>query len=109
MTVVNVNGDNFEEEVVNADKPVLVDFFADWCGPCKMMAPAFEDLSDKYDNLKFAKLDTQQNQDIAQKYSIQGIPALLVLSKGKEVDRIVGFAPKEALKRKIDSILEKIE
>ncbi|MFW6311934.1 MAG: thioredoxin [Nanoarchaeota archaeon] len=107
MTVINVDSAKWEE-VVDGEK-VIVDFYADWCGPCKMMAPIFEELSEEYEDLKFVKLDTQNNQELSQKYGIQGIPALLVLEDGEEVDRIVGFNSKEALKNKIDSILEDID
>lgn len=109
MAVKELTFDNFHEEVLASDVPVVVDFFADWCGPCQMMAPAFHELSDEFDGeLKFMKLDTQVEQGLASNFKITGIPALLVFSEGKEVGRIVGFAPKEMLKAKIENVLSQL-
>ncbi|MBT5023054.1 thioredoxin [Candidatus Woesearchaeota archaeon] len=106
MTVVHATKENFEQEVKNADEPVLVDFFASWCGPCNMLAPVFEELSGEYEGkLKFAKVSTESDGEIAEEYAVRGIPCLIVMKDGKEVDRIVGFSPKEALKKKVDEIL----
>ncbi len=108
MTTIKINKDNFQEEVVKSEMPVLIDFWADWCGPCKMMGPVFEELSSDYDGkLKFAKLNTDEESELANNFQIQGIPCLILTKEGKEIDRIVGFAQKEELKQKIDSILEK--
>ena len=109
MELTNINQSNFDNEVKNSDLPVIVDFWAPWCGPCQMMRPIFEELSGEYENkLKFVKLNTDEEQLLASQFNIQGIPCLIVLNKGKEVDRIVGFAPKEMLKAKIDVILKNI-
>ena len=91
------------------DTNVIIDFWAEWCGPCRMMSPVFEQLSTEFKGkLKFAKVNTDELGEISQKYGIQGIPSLIVLKNGKEVDRIVGFAPKEMLKAKINSALAKL-
>ena len=109
MAVTHATNDNFEEEVKKAETPVIVDFWAPWCAPCNMLGPVFEELSGEYEGkLKFVKVNTEDAADIASEYAVQGIPCLIVTKDGKEVDRIVGFAPKDALKQKIDAILQNI-
>lgn len=106
MKPIQLNEENFEKEVLNSEIPVIIDFFADWCMPCKMMAPVFENLSQQYKGkLKFAKVNTDEHQGIAAEFGIQGIPALVIMSKNKEIGRIVGFASESVLKNKIDQIL----
>jgi thioredoxin 1 len=105
--LTQLNADNFNE-FINSDKPVVVDFWASWCGPCQMMAPVFEELANDYakDGIKLGKLSTEEHPEIAQDSRIQGIPALIIFKNGKELDRVVGFAPKDVLKAKIDSIIQ---
>ena len=94
---------------INAETPAIVDFWAEWCGPCKLMAPVFEKLAGEYEGtLRFAKLDTEAHPEIASRLGIQGIPSLSVFKNGEEVERIVGFAPEPVLKEKIDAVLAKV-
>lgn len=97
---------NFENEVMNSDVPVLVDFYADWCGPCKMMAPVIEQLSTEYQGkAKIGKLDVDQNGMTAQKYRVMSIPTMLIIKNGQVVDTVVGAVPKQQLEAKIKSFL----
>lgn len=107
--VIEINEDNFEKEVENSKTPVILDFFADWCGPCQMLKPIFEKISEEYKGkLKFGKVDTEVSPEIAEKFGIQGIPCLIISSNGEEVNRIVGYIPESALKQKINEILDSI-
>ncbi len=105
-TLVELNEGNFQDEVLNSSIPVLVDMWAPWCMPCRMVAPAVEKIAkDNADKLKVCKLNVDDNQNIAVNYNIQGIPALLIFKDGKEVDRIVGAVPPQAIQSKLDNIL----
>jgi len=109
--VLEVTTANFGTEVKGTKGPVIVDFWATWCGPCRMMAPVFEEISNDYEGtLKFAKVqvDAPGGQELASTAGVQGIPCLIVFKNGSEVGRIVGFSPKTELKAKIDAVLEKI-
>jgi len=103
---VEVNGNNFQKEVLESSIPVLVDFWASWCMPCRMLAPTIEKLAEENKGkLKVCKLNTDENQNIAAQYGIQGIPTLIIFKEGKEVGRTVGVMPKEKLQEKLNPIL----
>lgn len=94
---------NFEAEVLKSDKPVLVDFYADWCGPCKMMAPLVEKLAEEYEGKAVVgKLNIDEEEDIAAQYRVMTIPTLAVFKGGKLVDKLIGVNPKEAVAAMID-------
>lgn len=106
--VLELTADSFQKEI-KASTPIIVDFWASWCGPCKMMAPVFAELSKEYaGKLRFAKISTEDFPEPAEENAVSGIPCLIVFKDGKEVDRIVGFAPKPLLKQKIETVLKKI-
>ncbi len=99
---------NFNSEVLQSDKPVLVDFWAEWCGPCKMIAPIVEELAEEFgDKIKFTKLDVDTNPQSATNFGIRGIPTLLIFNGGKPVETVVGAVPKSVLKKKLDAALAK--
>ena len=97
---------NFEQLVLNADKPVVIDFWARWCGPCLAIAPIIEELAQEYDGkVIIGKLDVDVNPGVSSKYGIMQIPTLLIFKGGKQVDKQIGQVPKGALKKKIDAQL----
>lgn len=109
MAVIEITSENYSE-LINSDAPVIIDNFADWCGPCKMLSPIFDKVSYAYDGkLKFGKLDTEANPEIAAQSNVFSIPCLIIFHNGKEVDRIVGYMPESRLKSSIDSVLAKIK
>ena len=95
--VKEINSDNFNEEISKGKS--MVDFWASWCGPCRMLAPIFEELSKEVKNVNFFKLNVDENSDVAQQYEVQGIPTLILFQNGKEIKRIVGVKSKEELKQ----------
>jgi thioredoxin 1 len=103
---VEVTDSNFEQEVLKAETVVLVDFWASWCSPCRMIAPIVEELSKEYEGkLKVAKMDVEESTDTPMTYGITGIPTLILFKKGQPVEKIVGAVPKAAIKKAIDNVL----
>ena len=103
---IEVNDANFEELVLKSDKPVLVDFWAEWCGPCRVIAPVVEELSQEYDGKAvITKVDVDSNPETAVKFGIRNIPTILFIKNGEVVDKQVGAAPKATLAAKIDALL----
>ena len=97
MAVVKLTTDNFDQEVLQAQQPVLVDFYADWCGPCKMMSPIVEALSEELSDVKVCHINIDENIDIAQKYRVMSIPTFIAFKGGEESGRQIGAIPKTAL------------
>ncbi len=106
MPVVTVTDANFDAEVLKSELPVLVDFWAAWCGPCRMVAPIIEELADDYaDRVKFAKLDVDANPLKASQFNIRSIPNMIVFKGGRAVDSIVGAMPKAAIAQRLDTAI----
>ena len=103
---VELTDANFEDLAVNSDKPVVADFWAEWCGPCRMVAPVVEELSKDYEGKALVgKVDVDANNEISAKYGIRNIPTILFLKNGEVVDKQVGAAPKAALAEKLEKLL----
>jgi len=104
------NSENWEELVINSEVPVVVDFWAEWCAPCKMMAPVFEETAAEYEGkAKFVKLETDSNREISMRYGIMSIPTIGFFNNGEPIDGLTGAVPKEALKSKLDEVLAKVQ
>jgi len=104
--VIDVTDQNFEDEVLKSTLPVLVDIWAPWCGPCRMIAPVVEKLAEKYDQrFKFCRLNIDQNPQSATSYQVMSIPTLIFFKDGKMVDRVVGAVPERVLEPKIEALL----
>lgn len=104
MKIVEINKDNFDSKVLKSEIPVLVGFNATWCGPCKMLRPVLDEIADTRSNFKIVSVDVDENSDLAKEYGVMSIPCLVAIKDGKEVNRSVGFRPKED----IESMMEEL-
>jgi thioredoxin 1 len=105
-TLVHLHSEDFDKEVLQSDLPAVVDFYADWCGPCRMVSPIIESLSHEYaGRVKFVKINTDESPDIAERYGIMSIPTIMVFKKGQVASRTVGAGPAAVYKQKIDAAL----
>ena len=97
MAVLEVTGASFEKEVLQSDRPVLADFYADWCGPCKMLRPILEEISDDRQDVKVVSINIDEEDELAEQFDVSAIPCVVLIKDGMEVDRSVGLKPREAL------------
>lgn len=102
MAVVTITKDNFDQEVIKSDKPVLIDFWAAWCGPCRMVGPVVDKIAEEHPEYKICKIDVDAQPELAGQFSVMSIPTLLVFKEGKMVNKTVGVASKEALLKMFD-------
>ena len=104
MAEITLTKDNFEEQVLRADRPVLVDFWATWCGPCRMLAPIVAEIAEERDDVTVGKVNVDDERDLAMEFQIDSIPTLLCVKNGHVVKRLVGYREKDALKKELESL-----
>lgn len=97
MSVINITNENFEAEVMNSEKPVLLDFWATWCGPCKMIAPIVHEIADERDDIKVGKINVDEEMRLAMRFGIQSIPTLVLMKGGKAVAQSIGYQSKDQI------------
>lgn len=101
MSVINLTAENFEKEVLNSSEPVLVDFWASWCGPCKMLSPVVDEVAEQTEGVKVGKVNIDEQRSLAERYGIMSIPTLMLFKNGAAVEQSVGIVPKETILRMI--------
>jgi len=106
MSIEEINEESFEEKVIKSDSAVVIDFWAGWCGPCRMFSPIFEELAKDYKNVKFIKVNVDENETIARKYKIMSIPTTLLFKGGEVKASMIGAVPKESVKKWIEDNLK---
>lgn len=105
-TVLELTDTNFDSEVINSDQPVLVDFWAEWCQPCRMLAPTIDELAEEYQGkVKVGKLDTDSNRDVSMKFGINAIPTIILFHNGQVVRKFVGITPKQEFASELDKVV----
>ena len=97
MKVLHINKDNFHKEVLNSEKPVLLDFFASWCGPCRMVGPILDEIAEERDDIKVCKVDIDEQPELASRYRVMSVPTLMVLKDGNIVEQSIGAKPKHQI------------
>lgn len=97
MSVINIKENNFTKEVINCDKPVLLDFWASWCGPCRMVSPLIDEIANERTDIKVGKINVDEETELARRFDIMSIPTLIVIKNGKIVNQSIGVKPKEAI------------
>ncbi|MGN1404923.1 MAG: thioredoxin [Erysipelotrichaceae bacterium] len=105
MSEIKLNAINFEYEVMKSDKPVLVDFYADWCGPCRMLGPVIEEIANQRNDIKVCKLNVDENPELAQAFRVMSIPTLMIVNNGKIAKTSSGFRPKEEIERMLQEAI----
>lgn len=97
MKTLKIKSEDFKKEVLESEKKVLVDFYAEWCGPCKMLAPIIDEIAEENENIKVVKINVDEAQELAEKYDVMSIPTVLVIKNGQEIERNVGYVEKETI------------
>ena len=104
MSVINVNKNNFSQEVLNSDRPVLLDFWASWCGPCRMLSPIVDEIAEEREDIKVCKINVDEEPELANQFQVMSIPSLFVLNEGKVVAQSLGVKPKAQVLALLDNV-----